>query len=232
VSGTTEQAAAVEAAGGERSGTALGRTVVLGTRSGGKVRELGALLDAAGIVWCPLASLGLAEDELVEAALETGDTFEANALAKGRHFHALTGGRPVLAEDSGLCVDALGGAPGVYSKRWGARPGLSGAALDAANNQRLLSALTGATTRAASFECAAVLVWSGGTITGRGRTTGRVLEAPGGRGGFGYDPLFWSDELAACFGAVSRERKASVSHRGRAVRAVLAAWAQEVARAR
>lgn len=198
------------------------RRVVLATRNAGKLRELGPLLEAAG--WTPidLTALGVPaspEEELVEAF----DSFEANALAKARHFARLSGGLPVLADDSGLVVDALGGAPGVRSRRWSGRDDLSGPALDAANNARLLSALEGAASMDAGFVCAAAWVGPGRELVRRGEVRGRIVREGRGSAGFGYDPHFWSPELGRTFGESAREAKAGVSHRARAVRSLLAA---------
>jgi XTP/dITP diphosphohydrolase len=193
--------------------------VLLATRNVGKRRELRALVEAVGWRVVTLDELGVAE-EPAEDALEVHDTFLENARAKAVYFAARAGSYAVLAEDSGLCVEALGGAPGVRSKRWSNRSELSGAALDAANCAHLLGALTGAASRRASYVCGAVLRWGDREVSALGETTGAILEAPCGGEGFGYDPYFWSTELAACFGAVDGAAKASVSHRGRAVRPV------------
>lgn len=199
-----------------------GRRVVLATRNAGKLRELGPLLEAAG--WSPLdlPTLGIPESA-DEEDVEAFDSFEANALAKARHFARLCGGLPVLADDSGLVVDALGGAPGVRSRRWSGRDDLSGHALDAANNARLLSALEGAASMDAAFVCAAAWVGSGREVVRRGEVRGRIVREGRGSVGFGYDPHFWSPELGRTFGESAREAKAEVSHRARAVRSLLAA---------
>ncbi len=194
--------------------------LLVATRSAGKRRELEPLLAAAGYAMDTLDQAGLAESP-DEEVVEAFPTFRENALAKARYFHERSGGRAVLAEDSGLCVTALGGGPGVRSKRWGAEAGLTGAALDAANNARLLEALAGAEDRGAWYHCAAAIVWAGGEMVFEGESHGWILEAPCGTAGFGYDPYFWSTELDACFGDVSREEKGRVSHRARAVGAVL-----------
>lgn len=196
------------------------RCVVLATRSAGKLRELGPMLAAAGWSATTLQALGVPETA-DEETLECHDTFEANAVAKAQWFFARCGGRPVLADDSGLCVDALGGRPGVHSKRWSGRHDLSGTALDDANNVFLQGALAGATDRRAQYVC--VVAWAGadGVRTARGETHGVLLSAPRGSGGFGYDPYFLSDELGVTFAEATREAKARVSHRGRAVRALL-----------
>jgi XTP/dITP diphosphohydrolase len=217
-------------------GLAEGR-VVLATRSAGKVKELVPLLASLGVHLVTLADLGLRESP-DEDALEAFDTFEENALAKARHFARLTGAI-VLADDSGLSVDALGGRPGVHSKRWSGRDDLEGAALDSANNTFLQEALrlaqhdahtagtyAGAESSRARYVCAAACVWSGGAGEGeavaRGEATGAILTTARGTGGFGYDPYFLSDDLSATFAEVSREAKATVSHRGRAFSALFA----------
>lgn len=197
--------------------------LVLATRNPGKLRELEPLIRAAGFTAVTLTEIGVAESA-AEDALEAFATFTENALAKARYFFARCGGYPVLAEDSGLCVTALGGAPGVRSKRWGSESGLSGVALDRHNVDRLVSAVAGADDRTARYVCVAAMVWSGGLVIGEGETAGRLLAERCGESGFGYDPVFWSSELECCFGAVSREEKAQVSHRSRAVRAVLAGY--------
>lgn len=196
------------------------RRVLVATRSGGKLRELAPLLVAHGWEPVDLGMAGIPEGPAEEDSLEVAATFSENALAKARHFFARSG-MPTLSDDSGLVVDALGGAPGVRSKRWSERPELSGAALDAANNARLLSALDGAASRAARYVCAAAWVDAERELVTHGETAGRILEAAEGAEGFGYDPLFFSEELGASFGLVSREEKARVSHRARAVRALL-----------
>jgi XTP/dITP diphosphohydrolase len=202
--------------------------LILATRSAGKLAELRPLVVAHGWEIETLADLGV--DEVVEEALlEDAETFEENALAKARYFAARTG-RAVLADDSGLAVDLLQGRPGVHSKRWSHRPDLEGAALDAENNALLLSTLRAIggdpSARRARYVCAAAFVAGERSCVVRGETTGRILEAPRGIGGFGYDPLFVSDDLGVTFGEASREAKAAVSHRGRAFRALLDAVAR------
>ena len=160
---------------------------------------------------------------LILCLLEAHDTFEANALAKAQWFHARSGGRVVFADDSGLAVDALHGAPGVHSKRWSGRTDLSGEALDAFNNEHLQTALTaaaaeGRTSRRARYVCAAACVWPGGSAVVRGETLGTLIPSARGSGGFGYDPYFESDDLGVTFAEASREAKSAVSHRGRAFR--------------
>lgn len=195
--------------------------VLLATRSAGKIRELRALFatHAAGIAVLGLDDAGVrATSE--EDALESADTFEENALAKARYFQRRTG-LATVADDSGLCVDALGGAPGIHSKRWSGRSDLEGQALDDANNALLLARLSGASTRGARYECAAAFTDGSLEIVERGESAGVITAAPRGSGGFGYDPYFLSDELGRTFAEVSLEEKASVSHRARAFRRLL-----------
>lgn len=194
--------------------------MLIATRNGGKLRELVPWFAEVGVTIETLDSAGL-QAVAAEDTLESYDTFEGNALAKARYFHARSGGRVVVAEDSGLEVEALGGAPGVRSKRWSGREDLDGIALDAANNAHLLQALgsaaaEGRTSREARYVCAAACVWATGEVVVRGETAGRIVDEAQGVGGFGYDPHLWSPELGATFAAVSREAKSRISHRGRA----------------
>ena len=199
--------------------------LVLATRSAGKLRELGPLLAAHGWRGVTLDMVGVPESK-DEELLEVHETFEGNALAKARWFAERTG-RPVVADDSGLVVDALDGRPGVMSKRWSGSA-LEGAALDAFNNQYLQerlqeAAARGRVERAAHYVCAAACVWADGELVERGTTSGTLLVSPRGVGGFGYDPFFYSHDLGATFAEVDGTAKAGVSHRGRAFRALLAA---------
>ena len=200
------------------------RRVLVATRNAGKLHELRPLLAEAGFEAIDLASAGIPETA-AEAELEAHDSFEANALAKARYFAGLAGGLPVLADDSGLSVRALAGAPGVHSKRWSGRPELSGRALDRANNAKLLQALAGVADDRASYVCAAAWVDGADELVRTGEVHGRIVAEGRGVEGFGYDPYFWSDELRRTFGECTREEKARVSHRARAVRALLEARA-------
>lgn len=196
------------------------------TRSAGKRRELVRVLAPAGIELVFPDDLGIPESP-PEQALELAETFEANARHKADYFARLTG-NPTFADDSGLEVIALGGAPGVRSRRWAGATG-SPSAVDAANNAELLRRLAGAPVhrRGARYRCVLTLLRSPMAVPEvfQGTCMGRILEAPQGTGGFGYDPLFWSDELGKSFGEASAEEKDAVSHRGRALRALLAAVA-------
>ena len=205
--------------------------IVLATRSAGKVRELIPMLAAAGFRAVTLDAVGVVESS-AEEGIEAFDTFEENSLAKARWYSARAGGRIVLADDSGLSVDALGGAPGVRSKRWAATPGVSGAALDAANNAKLVAETAAHANRAARYVCVAALGWPDGDLTARGECAGVIVDRPRGSGGFGYDPFFLSDELGVTFGEATTAAKERISHRGRAVRAVLALFAARASRER
>lgn len=200
------------------------KRVLVATRNLGKLRELRPMLEAAGFEPFDLDSAGIAEHP-DEDAVEAHSAFEANALAKARYFAARCPGVPVLADDSGLSVDALGGAPGVHSRRWAAMAGEGGPDVDAANNARLLRQLEGAGTRAARFVCAAAWVEGERELVRRGEVAGEILHAARGSGGFGYDPYFLCDELGLAFGEASVAEKAGVSHRARAVASLLQAVA-------
>jgi XTP/dITP diphosphohydrolase len=198
--------------------------LLLATRSAGKLRELLPLCSARGIEALGLEAAGVVESR-VEDELEMLDTFEGNALAKARHFFEQTR-IPTAADDSGLVVPALGGQPGVKSKRWSGRPDLSGRALDEENNRLLIERLRGVADRRAYYVCAAAYVDASGEIVRRGEVHGRIVDEPRGDEGFGYDPYFEADELdGRTFGEASREEKETVSHRARAFGALLDAIA-------
>jgi XTP/dITP diphosphohydrolase len=195
------------------------REILLATRSEGKLRELRSFFATRAFAAVDLRDAGIAESPL-EESLEAHATFEENALAKARHFHVVSG-RPTVADDSGLAVAALDGRPGVLSKRWSGRADLSGQALDDENNRLLVRSLQNAQDRRASYVCAAAYVDDEREFVCRGEAHGRILEAPRGDGGFGYDPYFFSTELGRTFGEVGGAEKARVSHRGRAFRALV-----------
>ena len=201
----------------------------MATRSQAKLAEIRRILgEGPDLHVLDLDEAGVAPDP-VEDDLEPHDTFEENALSKARHFHALTG-LPTVADDSGLEVDALAGAPGVRSKRFAPDPGLSGKAMDEANNRHLLRLLeaTPEEERGARYVCTAVLVREGGEpLVCRGEVEGRIRGEPRGSGGFGYDPLFLVPELGKCFAEVTMDEKNRMSHRGRAFRALARALAGE-----
>lgn len=195
-------------------------TLLVATRSPDKLREIRQILGAPG----DLRVRGLDEVSIVESAEEEGleafATFEENALAKARYF-ARRSGLLTLADDSGLCVDALDGAPGVRSKRFSGRHELRGAELDRANNQLLLARLLDVplARRTARYVCAVALVDPrDGEVVHRATCEGIILPEPRGSGGFGYDPLFFLPSENATFGELSPERKNEFSHRAKAVR--------------
>jgi XTP/dITP diphosphohydrolase len=194
--------------------------VLAATRSKGKQIELRRLLEPAAIEVVFPDDAGLWETP-AEEALELAETFEGNARRKAEHFARLSG-QPTVADDSGLEVFALGGAPGVRSRRWAGASGTPDE-VDAANNAELLRRLRGASEarRRARYRCVLVYLEHADAVPRvfEGVCAGSILEQPRGTGGFGYDPLFLSDELDRTFGEASAEEKDAVSHRGRAVRA-------------
>jgi XTP/dITP diphosphohydrolase len=208
-------------------------TILLATRSSGKLRELSEILRDFDLQVIDVGAAGipLSSDE---DAIESFPTFEENALAKARYFHAQSGGMPTLADDSGVVVDALNGAPGVLSKRFSGRSDVSGTELDAANNTKLMNELArvdrerasrgkGSAPRTARYVCVAAFVGSMGELIRDGRIEGRIIEYPRGAGGFGYDPYFESPDLGGTFAEADWSLKSRVSHRGRAFRALLPA---------
>ena len=199
------------------SATAL----LIATRSAGKLREIKPMFAAAGLTLVSLDELGIDESN-EEQDLEPFATFEENALSKARYFYEVSGGIPTVADDSGLEVDALGGRPGVQSKRWSGRSDLRGAALDAANNEALMAALSGLEVANARYVCVAAFVSVGDEITARGESSGQIVRDARGTGGFGYDPHFLSADLGRTFAEAAAAEKERVSHRGRAFRELLA----------
>ena len=200
----------------------LGPEVLVATRNPGKLHELRPMFAALGIAIVDLAAAGIAESA-DEDAIEAHESFEENALAKARHFHALTG-RPVVADDSGLEVEALAGAPGVRSRRYSGASGPD-RAVYAANNAKLVRELAGVGDRRARFVCAAAFVDGVRALVRRGTTEGTIVDEARGIEGFGYDPHFLSDELGKTFGEATREEKGRISHRGRAFAALVEALA-------
>ncbi len=200
------------------------RALLLATRSPDKLREIRQILAPEGLEIVSLSDMAIPPDP-AEDAIEAFLTFRENALAKARHFAALTG-RLTLADDSGLEVEALGGAPGVFTKRFSGRADLIGRELDAANNELLLQKLTGVPSdqRSARYVCAAAAARpDGATLVGLGTTPGRIAQSPSaGSHGFGYDPLFFVPDLGATFADVPDHEKHRRSHRARAFRALAA----------
>jgi len=193
------------------------------TRSAGKQLEIRRVLEPAGIEVVFPDDMGL-YPKPAEDLLEMGESFEVNARRKAEHFARLSG-LPTVADDSGLEVLSLGGAPGVRSRRWAGATG-DDAAVDAANNAELIRRLAGATgsRRGARYRCVLVYIPVAGAVPHvfEGACAGRILDQPKGDAGFGYDPYFLSDELGKTFGEASPEEKDSVSHRGRALRELVA----------
>lgn len=185
------------------------KRLLIATNNAGKVREIKAILGGFYDELVSLKDIGLNLN-----VVEDGDTFEANAVKKAREA-AQAAGCDALADDSGLCVEALGGAPGVYSARYAGED-----ATDEQNNQKLLAALDGATDRNAKFVSAVALV-SGDTVTtAYGEVIGEIALAPSGRNGFGYDPLFYKPELGQTFAEIPADIKNTLSHRARALEAL------------
>ncbi|MCE9631576.1 MAG: RdgB/HAM1 family non-canonical purine NTP pyrophosphatase [Planctomycetia bacterium] len=205
-------------------------TLVLGTTNQGKVRELLELLEPFDMSCVSLVGLAGAVD-----VAETGASFAENAALKAQ-AQARALGNWVLAEDSGLVVPALGGAPGIHSARFsGPAPGADREAVDARNNALLLERLTGMVgrDRAAHYACHATLADPSGRIVAvsQGVCGGVIAESPTGAGGFGYDPLFIVSEYHRTFGELSPVVKAVISHRGRAMRAIIPAIVRSLAAA-
>ena len=190
------------------------------TGNPGKLREFRL---AAGVA--PVEIELLPGFHQIAPCVENGRTFEENAIIKALHYGRHASGL-LFADDSGLEVDALGGAPGVFSARFSLlEPPVAGPPLgvDQANNRLLLEKLRGVEDRSARFVCAIALA-EGGGLRGvwRGAVAGVILEEARGAGGFGYDPLFFCPPLGCSFGEAGEDRKFAVSHRGRALRAMLA----------
>jgi XTP/dITP diphosphohydrolase len=186
---------------------------VVASRNRHKLREIGVLLAEAGLPW-DLVSI----DEVAPgcALVEEEPSFEGNALSKARQAAAATG-LAALADDSGIEVDALDGAPGVYSARWSGEP-----CDDARNNQKMLAELAGVPMekRTARYRCAAAFVdpARGLEIVRTGTCEGRLLESARGTGGFGYDPLFFVESLGRTMAEIALEDKNRLSHRAAALR--------------
>jgi len=196
---------------------------ILASRNAGKLRELRALFATHGIDVIDLREAAVEEDAEAEESIEAFDTFEENALAKARYFASRLPGRIVIADDSGLAVDALQGAPGVHSKRWSGRGDLEGRALDASNNALLLAKIDGEKNRGARFICAAA--WCDGAfeLVARGEVLGRIVDVPKGEHGFGYDPHVFVNDLGKTMAEATVAEKETVSHRGRAFARLLVA---------
>lgn len=192
------------------------KRLVLASNNPGKLREIRALLAPLALEVLPQAELGIAEAE------EPHDTFLENALAKARHASRACG-LPALADDSGLCVAALGGEPGVHSAYYGGREG-DREARDARNNARLLAELARHAERSAHYTCVMVLLRRADDpepLVAEGRWPGSIAAAPRGANGFGYDPLFLVAGRALTAAELEPQEKNRISHRGLALARLL-----------
>jgi len=188
------------------------KKLILASNNAGKLREFSALLATVDFEVLPQANFNVPEAE------EPHVTFVENAIAKARHAARLTG-LPALADDSGICVDALGGAPGVYSARFAGEP-----KSDARNNEKLIADLAAHTDRRAHYYCILVLVRHADDpqpIIAEGEWHGEIVNKPRGAGGFGYDPYFWLPDFGCTAAELPAERKNAISHRGIALRHLL-----------
>jgi XTP/dITP diphosphohydrolase len=186
--------------------------ILLATGNTGKIREIVQILDGL-----PVILRQLSEFPNLPEAIESGKTFCENAELKARHYAELTG-LVTLAEDSGIEVDALNGAPGVYSARFA-----GGHGDDAANNTKVIELLRDVPPerRTGRFRCVSVLATAEEVLAvAEGSIEGRILDELRGEGGFGYDPLFYVPELGCTTAQISREQKNRISHRGKALRAM------------
>jgi XTP/dITP diphosphohydrolase len=186
--------------------------LVLASNNPGKLRELSALLAPLGFEVLPQADFNVPEAD------EPHVTFVENAIAKARHAARLTG-LPALADDSGICADALGGAPGVYSARYAGEP-----KSDARNNEKLIAELAHAGSRSAHYYCVLVLMRHADDpqpVIAEGEWHGEIVAEPRGSGGFGYDPHFWLPDFECTAAELAAEKKNAISHRGIALRRLI-----------
>jgi XTP/dITP diphosphohydrolase len=183
--------------------------LVLASNNAGKLREFADILAPIGFDLHPQGEFGVPEAE------EPFATFVENALAKARHASRLTG-LPALADDSGVCVNALGGAPGVYSARYAGEP-----KSDARNNEKVIADLQSHADKSAYYYCVLVYVRHADDpqpVIADGLWSGEITATARGAGGFGYDPHFWLPQLGKCAAELSKEEKNALSHRGQALR--------------
>jgi XTP/dITP diphosphohydrolase len=189
----------------------------MATGNPGKIREIARLLEGLGIDVIAQSEFGVGDAD------ETGMTFAENSLLKAQHAADATG-LPAIADDSGLAVDALGGAPGVHSARYADGAG------DEANNDKLLAALEGIEDRGAAFHCVATFVAPGeAPLVAAGEWRGTILHERQGEGGFGYDPLFYVPECGCSSAELQPDEKNARSHRGQALRKLVALLEQKYA---
>ncbi len=190
----------------------MSKEIVLASGNPGKLREFRQMLEPAGYHVVPQS------DYQVSEADEPYFTFVENALTKARHVARQTG-KPALADDSGLCVNVLGGRPGVLSARYAGEP-----KSDERNNALLIQELSGIADRTANYYCVLVYVRSADDpqpVIADGRWFGKIVDQPKGTNGFGYDPYFWLPEFGKTAAELTPEEKNSHSHRGLALRALL-----------
>ena len=191
------------------------RTVVLASNNAGKLAEFSSLLTPLGLALRKQSELGISEAE------EPHATFVENALAKARHVAQLSG-LPALADDSGVCVPTLGGAPGVLSARFAGEP-----KSDARNNQKLIQDLSAHEDKSAYYYCVLVYLRHAQDpqpVIAEGRWDGEIIATPRGENGFGYDPHFWIASLNKTAAELSADEKNQLSHRGQALRALIEKW--------
>jgi XTP/dITP diphosphohydrolase len=198
------------------------KKVVIASSNPGKLREFGQVLAPLDIEIIPQSKLGIADTD------EPHGTFVENALAKARHASRLSG-MPAFADDSGICVAALGGEPGVHSARFAGEPATGAAGgreeQDRRNNERLITLLKDQRDRRAHYYCVIVLTRGGDDpepLIVEGRWHGEVIDTPRGANGFGYDPYFYLPDFHCTAAELQPEKKNGVSHRGQALAALLA----------
>ena len=190
----------------------MSRTLILASNNAGKLKEFSALLAPINF------DLHTQSEFNVPEAEEPHVTFVENAIAKARHASRLTG-KPALADDSGVCVNTLGGAPGVYSARYAGEP-----KSDQRNNEKLIADLAAHADKSAYYYCVLVFVRHADDpqpVIADGRWNGEMIAEPRGQGGFGYDPYFWIPELQKTAAELTAEEKNRLSHRGQALRALI-----------
>ena len=188
------------------------KKLVIASNNPGKLREFQAMLAPLGIEVLTQSQLGISEAE------EPHCTFIENALAKARHV-SKESGLPALADDSGICVTALGGAPGVWSARYAGEP-----KSDARNNEKLLQDMQGRADRRAHYYCVLVLVRHADDpqpVIAEGEWHGEIAHEERGEGGFGYDPMFWLPQQGKMSSELTHDEKTLLSHRGKAMRILL-----------
>ena len=190
----------------------MSKEIIIASGNPGKLREFRQMLEPAGYIVLPQSEFNVSEAD------EPYGSFVENALNKARHVSRLTG-KPALAADSGLCADALGGSPGVFSARYAGEP-----KSDLRNNQKLVADLGPYANKAANFYCVLVYVRSADDpqpVIADGKWLGQIIDVPRGENGFGYDPHFWIPELQKTAAELPAEMKNSLSHRGKALRALM-----------